>query len=58
MLLYGSVNDAVSLVLQPLLNQNDIFVQSASPLGTSRLRGGVMKANVNYNLKGDEEPGV
>ena len=32
--------------------------KSASPLGTSRLRGWVMKANVNYNLQGDEEPGI
>ena len=27
-------------------------------MGTSRLRGCIVKANVNYNLEGDEEPGV
>ena len=32
--------------------------RSASPLGTSRLRGCIMKANVNHKLEGDEEPGV
>ena len=32
--------------------------ESARPLGTSRLRACIMKANVNYNLEGDEEAGV
>ena len=42
---------------QEHLRTSRIAMKALKVLGT-RLRSSVMKANVNYNLKGDEEPGV
>ena len=36
----------------------ELLSESAGPLGTTRLRGGIMRANVNYNVEADEEAGV